>query len=74
MPDFEAGASMIRTYEAVVVPGLLQTPAYMMAIFRGGQVLNEEVFDRHIQARLARQEILKRQNPPALVAVIEQAA
>ncbi|MEU8268665.1 helix-turn-helix transcriptional regulator [Sphaerisporangium sp. NPDC049002] len=74
LPDFEAGASMIRTYEAVVIPGLLQTAAYMMAIFRGGQVLNEAVFERHVQARLARQEILKRQDPPTLVAVIDEAA
>ncbi|MEV6982850.1 DUF5753 domain-containing protein [Sphaerisporangium sp. NPDC051017] len=74
MPDFEAGASMIRTYEAVVVPGLLQTADYMVAVFRGGQVLNEAVFERHVQARLARQEILKRRNPPTLVAVIDEAA
>ncbi|MGW4639246.1 helix-turn-helix domain-containing protein [Sphaerisporangium sp. NPDC004334] len=74
LPDFEAGASMIRTYEAVVIPGLLQTSAYMMAIFRGGQVLHETVFERHVHARLARQEILRRQDPPTLVAVIDEAA
>ncbi|MEU8269917.1 DUF5753 domain-containing protein [Sphaerisporangium sp. NPDC049002] len=74
LPAFEAGASVIRTYEAVLIPGLLQIPAYTAAIFRGGQVLDSAVVDRHVEARSARQKILDREDPPSLVALIDEAA
>ncbi|MEV7964889.1 helix-turn-helix transcriptional regulator [Sphaerisporangium sp. NPDC088356] len=74
LPDFEAGASMIRTYEALLIPGLLQTAAYTAAMLRGGQVLDPAVIERRVQARLTRQQIISREDPPALVVVIDEAA
>lgn len=74
LPDFEAEASMIRTYEALLVPGLLQTPDYAAEILRGGDVLDEDGIRRRVEARMARREILDRDNPPSLVAVIDEAA
>ncbi|MEV6982649.1 helix-turn-helix transcriptional regulator [Sphaerisporangium sp. NPDC051017] len=76
LPGFEAEASQIRTYEALTVPGLLQTPGYAEAIFRGGQVLvdDETAIGRKVQARLARQRLLVRHNPPQLWAVLDEAA
>lgn len=74
LPDFEIEATVIRTYEALLVPGLFQTPAYTAAVMRGGDVLDEAGIQRRVQARRARQEILERDNPPALVAVIDEAA
>jgi transcriptional regulator with XRE-family HTH domain len=76
LPGFEAEATQIRTYEAMTVPGLLQTPGYAAAIFRAGQVLedDETAIRRKIEARLARQEILFRRNPPQLWAVLDEAA
>ncbi|GII86046.1 transcriptional regulator [Sphaerisporangium siamense] len=77
LPDFEAGASVIRTYEALLIPGLLQTAAYAAAIWRAGQVLDEHtdhVIERHVQARLARQQVLTRESPPQLLTVIDEAA
>lgn len=77
LPDFEAGASVIRTYEALIVPGLLQTAAYAGAVWRAGQVLDEQadhVIERHVEARLTRQKILDRESPPELLAVIDEAA
>ncbi|MEU9887846.1 helix-turn-helix transcriptional regulator [Sphaerisporangium sp. NPDC051011] len=71
---FEAGASMIRTYEVVLIPGLLQTAAYAAAVWRAGQVVDESIIERHVQARLARQAILERTNPPSLAAVVDEAA
>lgn len=73
LPDFESEATIIRTYEALLVPGLLQTPAYTAAILRGGDVLDEAGIQRRVQARRARQEILER-DAPALMAVIDEAA
>ncbi|MEU9889756.1 helix-turn-helix transcriptional regulator [Sphaerisporangium sp. NPDC051011] len=74
LPDFEAGASMIRSYEALLIPGLLQTAEYTAAVLRGGQVLGEAVIERRVQARLARQQIISREDPPELVIVIDEAA
>jgi transcriptional regulator with XRE-family HTH domain len=74
LPDFEAGASAIRTYEALLVPGLLQSANYAKAVWRGGQVLDDALVDRHVQARLTRQEVLDRENPPSLLAIVDEAA
>ncbi len=74
LPDFETEATLIRTYQALLIPGLLQTPAYTAAILSGGDVLDEAGIQRRVAARRARQEILDRDNPPALMAVIDEAA
>lgn len=74
LPNFEAEASFIRTYEALLIPGLLQTPAYTAAVLRGGDVLDEVTVQRWVEARQARQEILSRERPPVLMAVIDEAA
>ncbi|MGC5009719.1 helix-turn-helix domain-containing protein [Streptosporangium sp. DT93] len=74
LAEFETEASRIRTFEALLVPGLLQTAAYAAAVFRGGEVTDEAVVERRVQARLARQRILDRPAPPMLWAVIDEAA
>ncbi|MFV2197685.1 helix-turn-helix domain-containing protein [Nocardiopsis sp. LOL_012] len=74
LPDFETEARIIRTYECQVVPGLLQLPEYIEAVFRGGQVHEPDVIERAVAARLRRQEILNRFDPPELWAVLDEAA
>ena len=74
LPDFESEAALIRTYEGLVIPGLLQTAEYTEAVFRGGQAHPDELVERHVSARLERQQILNRQRPPHLTAVIDEAA
>ncbi|MEU8267486.1 helix-turn-helix transcriptional regulator [Sphaerisporangium sp. NPDC049002] len=74
LPDFESGSSAIRTWQVVLVPGLLQTEAYAKAVWRAGQVLDEDLIERHVQARLARQTILNREDAPSLLALIDEAA
>lgn len=74
LPDFESGASAIRTYEALLVPGLLQSATYAMEVWRAGQVLDDALVERHVQARLARQEVLDRDTPPELLAIVDEAA
>ncbi|MEV8638807.1 helix-turn-helix transcriptional regulator [Streptosporangium sp. NPDC051023] len=72
--EFETEASRIRTFEALLVPGLLQTADYARAVFRGGMVIDGETIERRVHARLARQRILERDQPPNLWAVIDEAA
>ncbi|WP_341770538.1 helix-turn-helix domain-containing protein [Actinorugispora endophytica] len=75
LPDFETEASAIRTYEALVVPGLLQTPEYAEAVFKGAGLTDDAVSIRRlVQARMERQHILFRPPAPHLWAVIDEAA
>ncbi|SHK59515.1 Helix-turn-helix domain-containing protein [Nocardiopsis flavescens] len=73
LADFESGASMIRTFEALLVPGLLQTPAYAAAILRGGRVLTDEDINRKVAGRMRRQEILT-EDGPQVWAIVDEAA
>ncbi|MCL2582475.1 MAG: helix-turn-helix domain-containing protein [Streptosporangiales bacterium] len=70
----EAAASFIRSWELQFVPGLLQTPDYARAIIRLGNATSEEDVVRRAEARLARQDILNREDPPRLWAVIDEGA
>jgi hypothetical protein len=75
--DLEAIATLIRSYEGQLVPGLLQTEDYVRAVIHGAQLdeTAESVEDR-VALRLARQAVLERSNPapPHLWAVVDEAA
>ncbi|MEU0516724.1 DUF5753 domain-containing protein [Streptosporangium sp. NPDC006007] len=70
----EAEASSINTFEPLVIPGLLQTPAYTAELTRASLVRDPAEIDKHVEARMRRQEILRRPNPPRYWAVIDEAA
>jgi len=70
----EAAASFIRSYELQFVPGLLQTEGYARALIRLGNAPSEDDVVRRVEARLSRQEILRRATPPRLWAVIDESA
>ncbi|NKZ01337.1 helix-turn-helix domain-containing protein [Nocardiopsis alborubida] len=74
LPDFEVEASMMRSFECQVVPGLLQTPEYAKAVFQGGGAYTDEEVRRNVDARIQRQHVLSRHNPPHLWTVIDEAA
>jgi transcriptional regulator with XRE-family HTH domain len=70
----EGGAASIRNFEPVVVPGLLQTADYARAMFKGGpRELDRDEIERRVEVRLARQQILTREDRPRLWAVIDEA-
>jgi transcriptional regulator with XRE-family HTH domain len=70
----EQAASLIRSYDAQLVSGLLQTPGYARAVLSlpGGPA--GERAERQLAVRMRRQEILHRAGPPHLWAVIDEAA
>jgi Domain of unknown function (DUF5753)/Helix-turn-helix domain len=73
--DLEAVATLIRAYEAVFVPGLLQTEDYMRALMRATvRDHPPEEVERRVKLRLNRQQLLTRPDPPRLWAVIDEAA
>lgn len=67
-------ASEIQTFEAILIPGLLQTADYAKAVFKGGRVMEGNDIERLTEARLARQRMLNREDPPTLWAIIDEAA
>jgi Domain of unknown function (DUF5753) len=70
----EAGAASIRNFEPIVVPGLLQTEDYARATFSNGpRELDVDEVQRRVEVRLARQEILARDDRPRLWAMIDEA-
>lgn len=74
--ELEQAASVIRTYEVQLIPGLLQTEEYARAIIRlgiGGKVPPDEV-ERHVRLRLRRQQILTGLDAPHLWVILDEGA
>ncbi|WP_329413811.1 helix-turn-helix domain-containing protein [Streptomyces sp. NBC_00704] len=73
--ELEAKAARIQEFGASIVPGLLQTEAYMRALFRecnpGAGVAE---IDSLVAARLSRQEVLRGDNPPDFWWILNEAA
>jgi transcriptional regulator with XRE-family HTH domain len=72
----ESAAVEMRDYEALVVPGMLQTEEYSRAIF---QVASpdyvgslDESIEAHVKARRERQSLLYRSDPLRLYAVLDE--
>jgi len=68
----EAEATTLRFFEPLIVPGLLQTEDYARAIFRTRLKTTEEEIDELVAARLRRQEILTRNDPPMLWVILDE--
>ncbi|MGW0553040.1 helix-turn-helix domain-containing protein [Streptomyces sp. NPDC002926] len=68
--ELEARATEIYAFQAQLVHGLLQTEAYARAVLG---VMDPTDLDRRAAARLARQRILEKQEPPVLWAVLGEA-
>ncbi|MFD3804631.1 Scr1 family TA system antitoxin-like transcriptional regulator [Streptomyces sp. NPDC058611] len=68
--EMEAKAAYISTFQAQLVYGLLQTPEYARAVLG---VRNEERLDARVAARMERQRILDRENPPLMWVVLSEA-
>jgi transcriptional regulator with XRE-family HTH domain len=71
-PDKEAAARALRSFELVVVPGLLQTEDYARALFRTRLRTTDEEIEEWVTARLRRQDILTRDDPPMLWVVLDE--
>lgn len=72
--ELEREATCLRTYQSVVVPGLLQTEAYARALIRSARPGDEEEeVEARVLERMERQKILHGECPPKLFAVIDEA-
>ena len=72
---YEKSASIIRQFEPIVVPGLLQTREYAETMLRLYALPEDSDRDiqRRIEARLERQELLERDDPPEMFFILDEA-
>ncbi|WP_374773741.1 helix-turn-helix transcriptional regulator [Streptomyces sp. NBC_01310] len=68
--EMEARASYLSSFQPQLVHGLLQTEAYARAVLG---VWTEDGLDAKVAARLERQRILDRENPPLMWVVMSEA-
>jgi transcriptional regulator with XRE-family HTH domain len=72
-PEAEEQALALRSYEPLLIPGLLQTEDYARAVLRGAQAdASDDQIEQQVAARLQRQDILARDKPPHLWVVIDE--
>lgn len=70
----EDQASTLSVFETTLVPGLLQTEGYVRALLSAGRPRGSQTgIDRRVQFRIERQAILKRENLPSYIAVLDEA-
>lgn len=71
--EAEREALTLRIWQPVIIPGLLQTAEYARALFLAAQSdTSDEAIDALVNARLERQGILERPDPPHVVAVLDE--
>jgi hypothetical protein len=74
--DLESAATLIRTFESQLVPGLLQTADYVRAVIGGAHMdSSAEEVESRVALRLERQALLTRpgRGRPRLWAVVDEA-
>jgi transcriptional regulator with XRE-family HTH domain len=72
--SIEATASQLRSWQPLVVDGLLQTEAYARALLAMRPNTSAEELDELVAARMERQAVLDRDNPPTLWTVMDEGA
>jgi transcriptional regulator with XRE-family HTH domain len=70
----EAEATALYVFEHAFIPGLLQTEDYARAVLSRHPVTSDDQVAERVKARLARQAVLMRADPPLLWSVIDEYA
>ncbi len=72
--EYEEAASVLRIYEPLLLPGLLQTQEYAAAIMRklADPDTSAELIRNRIEIRLRRQQLLERAAPPTVICVLDE--
>lgn len=70
--DLEKHADQIRSYEVEVLPGLVQCESYVRAIYADIPDEGTVTLDDRVRARIARQDIYERTDPPAVHCVLSE--
>jgi transcriptional regulator with XRE-family HTH domain len=68
----EREATLIRWFEPLVVPGILQTETYAQAIITGSGLVDFDEIDQRVAARVERRSLLAQPKPPTLIAIVDE--
>ncbi|WP_248958151.1 helix-turn-helix domain-containing protein [Sphaerisporangium perillae] len=69
----EQDATALKGWEPMLIPGLLQTEAYARELFAAEPGISGDEVDERIAGRMQRQSVLDRDDPPFVVALIDEA-
>jgi plasmid maintenance system antidote protein VapI len=69
--SFERRAREIKIWQPLVIPGLFQTAQYARALLESARTPDAEAV---VESRMKRQEILEREDPPLIFALIDERA
>jgi hypothetical protein len=67
--EAEARAHTVRYWAPIILPGIIQTPAYATELFKAMRFDEAKVTER-LEVRMARQAILERPDPPDITIVL----
>src|SRR5262249_7970159 len=70
---YESSASVIRNFEPLVVPGLVQLEEYAREVIRMAEPGDPQRIDALVDLRMQRQEIISREQPPDLHFIMDEA-
>jgi transcriptional regulator with XRE-family HTH domain len=71
---YEDSARRVFTFQFAAIPGILQSPRYAAALIKSMSAgVDPAITDRRIEARLARKDLLQRENCPQMTFVIAEA-
>ncbi|MER7365061.1 helix-turn-helix domain-containing protein [Nonomuraea wenchangensis] len=70
--EIEPTLRVLRSWDPLLIPGLLQTEAYARHIFSHAPGIKPEEVDERVEARMRRQRILQREEPPLLLMLVDE--
>ncbi len=73
--EYEEAATVLRSYQSILLPGLLQTEEYAALIIRklAPAGTPAELMRTQVEVRMARQRLLEQAEPPAYICILDEA-
>lgn len=74
--EFESSALRIRTFEPLLIPGILQTRDYAESVVRqySAEDTDETVLQQRVEARMRRQDLLEGPDSPEFYFILDESA
>ncbi|MEV7007082.1 helix-turn-helix transcriptional regulator [Streptosporangium sp. NPDC051022] len=69
--EIEPNALVLRSWDPLLVPGLLQTEAYAREVLSQEPRITPKEVDERVQARIRRQQVLEKEDAPSFLALID---
>ena len=70
--DEEGSATALRSWEPMLVDGLLQTEEYARAVLQAEPWITAQEIDARVESRMRRKSILLKNNPPQVLSIFDE--